>query len=47
MKYLRDIWSGVLIILFAGFVISMVFGTSRSEVAQLIEASTVDNPMTF
>lgn len=36
MSYLKEIWGGILILLFTVFVISMVFGTSRNEVERSI-----------
>ena len=37
MRHAKNIWQGILILLFMGFVVSMVFGTSRSEVAEMMQ----------
>lgn len=37
MKYWKNIWSGILIVLFTGFVVSMVFGTTRNEIAETVQ----------
>lgn len=44
MRHVRNIWQGVLILLFMGFVVSMVFGTSRNQVAEMMQqAVAVDH----
>lgn len=45
MKYIRNLWSGILIVLFMSFVVSMVFGTSRNAVTQMVEQADLLNGM--